>query len=395
MKQKIKLGIILGVEFVAITLILLLIFFAGKKSYTVTFDLNGGTLISGELEQVVPQGKSATPPTVAKDGCYLHSWSASYHQITRDIVIEAVWEWQTSIGFDYAASENSNYCEIIGCFKDLVGDVYVGVYYDGKKVLGIRDNAFRDCDGITYIHMLDGILSIGNGVFADCDALVSVELPGTLAKLGNSAFMDCDSLTEIVMPDDLTVLGEAAFSGCTSLEKVVISKGLTYIPERAFEGCTSLKEIVIPSSVKTIAKSAFEGCTSLEKITFEVEEEIIFAEDQDENVGKNKDKDKHKNDEDNEEEEILQIIYHGLITIESDAFKGCDALVEVVLPITLENIEPLAFDNSALLIKTPINKEDKPDGWQDTWHGSAEVEWGYVPVVEEEDEETQKRGNNS
>ena len=52
MKHKIKLGVILGVEFVAITLILLLIFFAGKKSYTVTFDLNGGTLISGELEQV-------------------------------------------------------------------------------------------------------------------------------------------------------------------------------------------------------------------------------------------------------------------------------------------------------------------------------------------------------
>ena len=394
MKQKIKLGIILGVEFVAITLILLLIFFAGKKSYTVTFDLNGGTLISGELEQVVPQGKSATPPTVAKDGCYLHSWSASYHQITRDIVIEAVWEWQTSIGFDYAASENSNYCEITGCFKDLVGDVYVGVYYDGKKVLGIRDNAFADCDGITYIHMLDGILSIGDSVFADCDALVSVELPGTLAKLGQYAFANCDSLTSVVMPDDLTTLGEGAFSGCTSLETVVISKGLTSIPARAFEGCTSLKEIVIPASVKTISDSAFSGCTSLEKITFEVEEEVIFAETEEEENGKNKDKDKHKDDEDNEEE-IVEIIYHGLVTVEANAFRDCDALVEVVLPITLESIAPLAFDNENLIIRTPINEEDKPEGWQDGWHGAAEVEWGYVPEVEEEPQEPQKRGLNS
>ena len=41
--QKIKLFIILGVEFIAVAVILLLIFFSGKQSYTVQFDLNGGT----------------------------------------------------------------------------------------------------------------------------------------------------------------------------------------------------------------------------------------------------------------------------------------------------------------------------------------------------------------
>ena len=78
MKQKLKLIIILAVEFVAVAVILLMIFFAGKKSYTVTFDLNGGTLLSGDLEQRVTQGQSATPPTVTKDGCYLLKWSRSY-----------------------------------------------------------------------------------------------------------------------------------------------------------------------------------------------------------------------------------------------------------------------------------------------------------------------------
>lgn len=388
MKHKIKLGIILGVEFVAITLILLLIFFAGKKSYTVTFDLNGGTLISGELEQVVPQGKSATPPTVAKDGCYLHSWSASYHQITRDIVIEAVWEWQTSIGFDYAASENSNYCEIIGCFKDLVGDVYVGVYYDGKRVLGIRDGAFRDCDGITYIHMLDGILSIGDSVFADSDSLESVDLPGTLAKLGNSAFRGCASLASVELPEGLTVLGTDVFAGCTSLEKVVLPSTLTYIPERAFEGCTSLKEIVIPSSVEVIAANAFDGCTALESVVFEVEEEIVYE--QTEEITDGKGKDKNKGEE--TEPEIKEIIYHGLLSIETEAFRGCDALVEIVLPITVERIAPMAFDNAELTVKTTLSKADKPEGWEYGWHGAATVEWGYVPPVEEPEEDSEKQG---
>lgn len=392
MKHKIKLGIILGVEFVAITLILILIFFAGKKSYTVTFDLNGGTLISGELEQVVPQGKSATPPVVAKDGCYLYAWSGSYQRVTRDVVVEAVWEWETSIGFDYTTSENSNYCEIIGCFKDLVGDVYVGVYYGEKKVLGIREGAFSNCDAITYIHMLDGILSIGDGVFESCDALVSVELPGTLAKLGNDAFKDCTSLKSITLPEQLTILGTNVFEGCTSLEEVILPEGLTYIPSGTFKDCTSLKEIVIPASVEVIEEGAFEGCVALENITFEVEEEKILPE-KDEDADANN---KHKNDrkvgnDKNEADENAEIVYRGLLSIEAHAFKGCTSLTEVVLPKTLLSIAKDAFDGENMTIKVPFAEEDKPEGWLDGWNGEATVEWGYLPP-EPKPKEEEKHG---
>lgn len=348
LKQKVKLGIVLGVEFVTIAVILALIFFAGKKSYTVTFDPNGGTLISGDLVQTVPQGKNATPPNVAKDGCYLHSWSASYRQITRDIVIEAVWEWQTSIGFDYVSGEDSNYCEILSCFKDLTGDVYVGVYHDEKKVLGIRNDAFRDCDGIENIYMLDGILSIGESVFEGCDSLVTVELPGTLSKLGKNAFKDCVSLEKIVIPDNLKV-----------------------IPEGAFAGCTSLKEIVIPSTVVTIEPGAFAGCTSLEKVTFVEQTETEV----DEETG----------------EETTS--YTGIVTIGGGAFAGCESLTEVVLPSTLKNIGELAFSGESLVIRTPLAEEDKPEGWAPLWHGDAAVEWEYdVSVPEPEEEPAEKHG---
>ena len=362
MKQKIKLGIILGAEFVAITVILLLIFFAGKKSYHVTFDLNGGTLISGDLEQVVPQGKNATPPTVAKDGCYLHSWSASYRQITKDVVIRAVWEWETSIGFDYTSSEDSNYCEITGCFKDLTGDVYVGVYHDNKRVLGIRNEAFRDRDGITYIHMLDGILSIGEGVFRDCDSLIAVELPKTLVKLGEYAFADCFKLESIILPNSLELVPKYAFEDCTSLETVVISSGVKVIGEGAFKNCTSLKEIVIPSTVETIEAGAFEGCTSLEKITFETREEVTV-----------------------DEEDKETVVYSGLEKIGTGAFSGCTALIEITLPVTVEIIEEYAFDDELLTVNTPIAEEDRPLGWSENWC-SAEIVWGW----EEPDPETDK-----
>ena len=384
MKQKIKLGIILGVEFIAITVILILIFFAGKKSYRVTFDLNGGTLIAGDLEQVVAQGKNATPPTVAKDGCYLHSWSGSYRQVTRDVVITAGWEGETSIGFDYTSSEDSDYCEIEKCFKDLTGDVYVGVYHNGKKVLGIRNEAFRDCDEITYIHMLDGILSIGESVFRDCDSLIAVELPGTLVKLGDYAFMDCDNLEKIELPRNLQSIPEGAFANCASLETVVISASVKSIEAGAFEGCTSLKEIaipasvtvieagafknctslkeiIIPASVTAIEDGAFEGCTSLEKITFEVEEEVTV---------------------DEEENEIT--VYSGLESIGAGAFMNCPELLEITLPVTVETIGEYAFDNELLTVSTPISEEDKPDGWAENWC-NAEIVWEYEESVPEAD----------
>ena len=344
MKQKVKLGIILGVEFIAITVILALIFFAGKKTYKVTFDLNGGILISGELEQTVTQGKSATAPVVAKDGCYLHSWSGSFKQVTHDIVVKAVWEWETntSVGFVYTSTENTDFCEIVKSYEHLYGDVYVGVYHDEKIILGMQSEAFRDRDGVTNVYMLDGMLYIGDHAFADCDNLESVELPGTLKELGVGAFENCTSLTRIVFPDELEV-----------------------IPERAFAGCTSLEEIVIPASVKRISASAFYGCTSLEKIIFETEDVIEI-------------------DEETEEEKVVG--KKGLTEIGVNAFVGCDSLTEVVLPDTVEIIHAYAFSNHDLTVYLTIKQEDAPEGFESGWHGLSKVEWEYVPPTEEEEE---------
>ena len=346
MKHKIKLGIILGVEFVAIAVILALIFFAGKKTYKVTFDLNGGTLISGEIEQTVAQGKSATPPTVAKDGCYLHSWSASYKQVTHDIVIKAIWEWETSTGFIYTSpsdGEDMDYCEIVRSYDHLYGDVFVGVYHDEKPILGMQKEAFRNRDGVTNIYMLDGMLYIGEYAFADCDNLESVELPGTLRELGEGAFENCVSLERVVFPDELEV-----------------------IPARAFAGCTSLKEIVIPASVKKISADAFLGCTSLEKITFETEDIVEI-------------------DEETEEEKIVG--KSGVTEIGTNAFVGCVALKEIVLPETVEKIASYTFNNVDLIIKVPFKEEKAPEGFEDNWHGLSEVEWEYVAPEPEEDAE--------
>lgn len=252
MKQKVKLIIILAIEFIAIAAMLLLIFFAGKRSYSVTFDLNGGTLISGETVQRVTQGQNASPPQVVKDGCYFLQWSGSYRQVTKDLVLKAVWEYETTPGIEYKVSEDSNYCEIAKGYKGLTGDVYIGAYYDNKKVLGICDGAFEGCDRITSVYLLDGILEIGDSAFAGCTSLQSIEIPSTVKLLGKNVFKDCESLESIRLPEGLITIGDGAFDGCDALQEIILPTTLQKMGVNVF----TTAEMVIYAYIKESEKPA-------------------------------------------------------------------------------------------------------------------------------------------
>ena len=326
LRQKTKLVIILGVEFVVITLLIVLIFFAGKKSYTVTFDLNGGILISGEAQQRVTQGQSATPPNVAKFGHYLRGWSGSYKSVTRDVTVRAIWEYETSAGIEYSLPENTNYCQISGSFKEIQGDIYIGSYHEsGRQVLGITEGAFKDRTGITGVYLLDGILSIGDEAFAGCKKLEVIEIPSTVVRIGKGAFAGCESLKEIILPDSLIEIEEGAFAGCSSLERVVTKDKLTTIGDNVFLGCESLA--------------------------------------------------------------VLELA-EGLVSIGEFAFSGCDSLTEVTLPESLENVGVNAFEIDNLTINLYISEENLPVGFLEGWHSdSAELVFDYIPPEEEEEDE--------
>lgn len=235
-----KILIAFGILFLVVSVLLALIFLESKKTYTVQFDPNGGTVLSGSLEQRVLQGQDAVPPSVVMDGAVLRGWSASYRRITKDIVIEAVWEYETTAGIIYTESENQNFTEIQGSYPHLRGEIYLDAYFNEKKVLGILDNAFANQTEITKVYLLDGLLSIGDGAFSNCTKLTEIEIQETVMRLG-----------------------VRAFSGCESLETLILQDGILEIGEYAFENCTALTEVIIPSSITTIGANAFAGCTDL------------------------------------------------------------------------------------------------------------------------------------
>ncbi len=263
MKEKIKVSILLGAEFVAVIVILLLIFLAGKKTYTVTFDLNGGTLLGGDLEQRVTQGHDANPPQAVKEGHYFLRWSGSYKKVTHDVTVKAIWEYETTPGIVYSDSENANFCEIVGSYSDLRGDVYIGAYYNDKKVLGIKESAFAERTGITAMYLLDGIIHIEKNAFFGCENMTSIDIPSTTVSIGEGAFAGCASLEELILPESLTEIGAGAFADCVSLREIVIPDGVKKIGAGAFAGCTALERVILPEGVEIIGTGAFDTATTV------------------------------------------------------------------------------------------------------------------------------------
>lgn len=237
-KGKIKIIITFAILFLAVSILLLVIFLAGKKTYVVEFDLDGGTLISGSLEQHVTQGQDAVPPTVVKEGAYLRSWSTSYKKITKDKVIRAIWEYETTPGIMYA--EHQNFAEVSGSYQYIRGEIYLGAYYGDKKVLGILDSAFANRTGITKVYLLDGLISIGSNAFSGCSGLTEIEIPETVTHIGSGAFRNCQSLETLVLNEGLLEIGSNAFSGCEGLKEVVLPASVVRIDANAFAGCENL-----------------------------------------------------------------------------------------------------------------------------------------------------------
>ena len=284
-RGRFKILLVFGILFLLVSVLLTLIFLEGKKTYTVEFDLDGGTLLGGSLEQRVMQGQDAIPPSVVKDGAYLRGWSTSYRRITKDVVIKAIWEYETTAGIVYTNGENQNFVEIERAYEFLRGEVYLGAYFNEKKVLGILDGAFFNQKGITRVYLLNGLISIGNEAFSGCSALTKIEIPETVTRIGKYAFRDCYDLEELTLNEGLLSIGERAFEDCVALTEVFIPESVTVIEANAFAGCDNLViKTTIPQEEWPAGwADGWQGNATVEFVEPEEEEEIDPEEEDEKN----------------------------------------------------------------------------------------------------------------
>lgn len=312
MKKNLKLIIFLSVQFTIVLIICLIVLFEGKKDYTVTFNLNGGECVSGEVVQTVRYGKSAQEPAVKKEGFSLVGWSEKFNNVTKDVEVFAMWECQTTYGIEFEII--GNYCLVSGCFDDISGNVYISSFYQGKKVLGIKDDAFRDCKNINYVYIEHGMISIGNNAFRGCSNLTCIDIAPTVEVFGTNILTGCNKLVSIFMPfvgnsifdnsspyfgylfgaSDYTnayrfvpstvknviltadqPIPDFAFYKCSKLKTVTMYGKTEYIGSNAFRNCKGLESVILSHDTKEIGKAAFANCTSLKGIELPTSLEII------------------------------------------------------------------------------------------------------------------------
>lgn len=318
MKKNIKLIIFLSIQLTIVLAICLVILFDGKKHYTVTFDANGGTYMSGEMVQSVRYGESAKTPIIVKEGCVFVRWDGEYKNIKKDSTVTAIWEYETTYGIEFEIL--GNYCLVSGSFDNLSGNIYIGSMYQGKKVLGIKAGAFKNLKNIKSVYIDEGLVSIDDEAFSGCSSLVNVSIPSTVEVIGNKVFSGCTSLESLYVPfignsihsNTYPFLGylygatdytnayryvpkslkkitlnssyeipQFAFYKCKNLENIAIAANIETIGDNAFRNCSGLQTINLSNFIKNIGKAAFANCTGLKEITLpdRVEElkEGVFA----------------------------------------------------------------------------------------------------------------------
>lgn len=302
MKKRLGIIIFIAVDLLILLAVVLITFSHTKDYYKVRFDLNGGILISGELEQTVRFGHNAVPPKVTKDGEIFLEWSDDFTKITEDKVIYALWDHESTFGLEFEVYLNGNYSLVSGAFDSITGDVYVSAYYQQRRVLGVNDGAFEYCNRMTSVTLPDGMFSIGDFAFNGCSSLNAVKFPNSLVTIGDNAFAGCRNLSTIELPNTVVSIGNNAFSNCEKLTSISLGSNIEDISGETFNGMVSLESIIVsednpyytsidgnlyskdgkilikyatgkveevfnvPDSVEVIADYAFENAVNLKKI---------------------------------------------------------------------------------------------------------------------------------
>ena len=111
-----------------------------------------------------------------------------------------------------------------------------------------------------------------------------IVLPNTVTKIGDEALKGNKKITGITIPGSVTDIGNNAFENCANLERVTFTnpdKATENLLIRlgAFKDCTSLNDVEIPARAYQIVGNIFKGCTSLMNVKVNANNPYYYTED--------------------------------------------------------------------------------------------------------------------
>ncbi|MBO5716197.1 MAG: leucine-rich repeat protein [Clostridia bacterium] len=174
-------------------------------------------------------------------------------------------------------------------------DIIIPSTYNGKPVIEIYENAFKDCTNIISVSIPSSVLTIGTEAFSGCISLETVSITEGLTGIQSKAFYNCDSLKQINVPNSIENISKDSFEDCDNLkynefndglylgnqsnpyvvlmtakscEDLFINNETAIIAHNALSDNLEIKQVVVSDSVRFIGRNAFLGCKNLTNITF-------------------------------------------------------------------------------------------------------------------------------
>ncbi len=147
-----------------------------------------------------------------------------------------------------------------------------GTVFDGTKdysVVGIGEDAFKECTSLRTITIPDTVTEIGDDAFYDCRNLSSITIPNTVTKIGNYAFYYCN-LSSITIPNQITELSLGLFTNCNSLTEITIPSSVNKIWNQAIHYCSNLTKVTIMNDSVELSYNSIATCHKLNWLSIAV-----------------------------------------------------------------------------------------------------------------------------
>ncbi len=287
--------------------------------------------------------------------------------------------------------ENGNLNDIYYSSHDVVKEI---IFHPQSQATTIGRYAFCYLAALQSITFPQGITSIDSYAFqgtlnvstvnvyvtdryAFSDNLVIGQIKNSLNKPVTLIDSEGNEITEFVILDGVESIGASAFNNCAGLTAVSIPESVTAIGASAFAGCTGLTSVSIPESVTSIGNNAFPSSTEIwvpkgmkgyyqnllgaNYKVFETGTQISTYN----NVIYALDKDSHTAEAVGVRDNTLsryalpkQFIFGGInymVTgINNSAFKDCQNMTEINIPLSVTEIGSYAFSGCTSLTSVTI-----------------------------------------